>query len=208
MGRPQRRNRDERRQQIIDVARDLFSENGYESTSLDAILSRTGGSRRDIYDFFQDKQGLYDAVMRSLITEVLSATSIPAEQNFKSDIRAELEEIGQSYLGHMLDPVFVASARQFISVASERKELGEAAYQAGPAVLYERFANYLDKRVSRGDFLIEDTNAAAKMFIEMLKGEYQVRALMTGSSGMTPERMETHVEQVVKIFLYGVSRSR
>lgn len=203
MAASQRRVPEERRQQIIDVAKKLFSERGYSKTSLEAILSQTGGSRRDIYDFFKDKQGLFDAVMHDLISTIVTGSQVPKETEFTDDVQSELERMGETFLTNMLSPIVVTTMRQFIAVATERQDLGKAAYQAGPAVLYERFKTYLDERVRRGDLELQDTGTAARMFIEMLKGDYQTRALMTGDSGMTPELRKTHVQEIVRIFLYG-----
>ncbi|MEM9629780.1 MAG: TetR/AcrR family transcriptional regulator C-terminal domain-containing protein [Pseudomonadota bacterium] len=203
MAASQRRAPEERRQQIIDVAKRLFSERGYAKTSLEAILSQTGGSRRDIYDFFKDKQGLFDAVMHDLISTIVTESLVPGEIDFTDNIQSELERMGETFLKNMLSPIVVTTMRQFIAVATERQDLGKAAYKAGPAVLYEKFKTYLDQRVRRGDLDLQDTDTAARMFIEMLKGDYQTRALMTGDSGMTPDLRKKHVREVVRIFLYG-----
>lgn len=48
----------QRRQAILSAATDLFMEHGFEGTSLDMVIERAGGSRRSIYQYFDNKEGL------------------------------------------------------------------------------------------------------------------------------------------------------
>lgn len=51
------------RQHIIEVARDLFAQRGYEQTSIGMVLEATGISRGALYHHFKGKQALFDAVL-------------------------------------------------------------------------------------------------------------------------------------------------
>ncbi|WP_176026829.1 TetR/AcrR family transcriptional regulator, partial [Brucella intermedia] len=48
-----------RRKTILRAAAELFFEQGYATTSIDAIIERTGGSKRTIYSEFGSKEGLF-----------------------------------------------------------------------------------------------------------------------------------------------------
>ena len=65
-----------RQQAILEAATNTFLQHGYEGTTLDMIISQAGGSRRSLYDYFGDKQGLFSAVIRfhadKLVEEVRS----------------------------------------------------------------------------------------------------------------------------------------
>ena len=52
------------RQQILDTARRLFVERGYDATSLQAIADELGLTKAAVYYHFQVKDELLDAVMR------------------------------------------------------------------------------------------------------------------------------------------------
>ncbi|MBP2643690.1 MAG: TetR family transcriptional regulator [Firmicutes bacterium] len=54
------------RQTIIDVAEVLFTEKGYETTSLDDIASAAGLTRGAVYWHFQNKQGLLLALRQNI----------------------------------------------------------------------------------------------------------------------------------------------
>src|SRR5690606_32120799 len=52
-----------RRRAIMDAAAELFFEHGYAATSIDAIIARAGGSKRNIYTEFGGKAGLFTAIV-------------------------------------------------------------------------------------------------------------------------------------------------
>jgi len=60
MGSAERRKREvaETRQRILDAARDLFVENGYDATSMRAIAKRIEYTPTAIYHHFENKEGL------------------------------------------------------------------------------------------------------------------------------------------------------
>jgi TetR/AcrR family transcriptional regulator, transcriptional repressor for nem operon len=47
----------------LDAAVEVFSEQGYEHTSLDALMDRMGVARQSLYDTFGDKRALYLKVL-------------------------------------------------------------------------------------------------------------------------------------------------
>lgn len=55
--------RAERRRQLLEVARQVFAERGYEAATLEELAERAGVSRPILYSHFGDKQGLFEAVV-------------------------------------------------------------------------------------------------------------------------------------------------
>lgn len=52
----------ERRLNLLKTAYDLFLQHGYDKVSLDEIIQIAGGSKTSIYQYFDDKKGLFRAV--------------------------------------------------------------------------------------------------------------------------------------------------
>lgn len=69
----------QRRQQLLDVARALFAEKGFEATSVEEIAHRAGVSKPVVYEHFGGKEGVYavvvDREMRSLLDYIVAALS-------------------------------------------------------------------------------------------------------------------------------------
>ena len=54
---------EERRRAIIEVARQVFTELGFETTSMSQIAARVGGSKATLYNYFSSKDELFAAVI-------------------------------------------------------------------------------------------------------------------------------------------------
>ena len=74
------------RGQLIEVATRLFTEHGYEGTSIEAVLSAAGVSRGALYHHFAGKEALFEAVVEAVsaqvtaeLTEVISGCSDPVD---------------------------------------------------------------------------------------------------------------------------------
>ena len=67
----------ERRQQLLDVARVLFAERGFDAASVEEIAHRANVSKPVVYEHFGGKEGIYavvvDREMRELLTRMTSA---------------------------------------------------------------------------------------------------------------------------------------
>ena len=49
-------NRDQRREAILQVAREVFFEYGYSAASMSTIAARLGGSKGTLYNYFKNKE--------------------------------------------------------------------------------------------------------------------------------------------------------
>ncbi|MDT5186626.1 MAG: hypothetical protein QOI29_4784, partial [Mycobacterium sp.] len=81
----------ERRHQLIDIARSLFAERGYEGTSIEEIAQRANVSKPVVYEHFGGKEGLYavvvDREMSALLDRITS--SLTRMTNNRSRLRIE-----------------------------------------------------------------------------------------------------------------------
>lgn len=66
-----RRKRGEVRQKILDAATELFSQKGYDGVSIRDIASKAGITIPNIYYYFKDKKGLYQATLQGSADNVL-----------------------------------------------------------------------------------------------------------------------------------------
>ncbi|GFG83797.1 TetR family transcriptional regulator [Mycolicibacter algericus] len=81
----------ERRHQLIDVARSLFAERGYEGTSIEEIALRANVSKPVVYEHFGGKEGLYAVVVDREMSALLDGitTSLTKSTNNQSRLRVE-----------------------------------------------------------------------------------------------------------------------
>ena len=71
----------ERREQLIEIARGLFAERGYDGTSVEEIAAHADVSKPVVYEHFGGKEGLYavvvDREVRALETAIQDALTTP-----------------------------------------------------------------------------------------------------------------------------------
>src|SRR4051812_22630064 len=56
-----RLDRDARREAILDVAQEVFLEEGFAAASMSTIAARLGGSKGTLYNYFKSKDDLFNA---------------------------------------------------------------------------------------------------------------------------------------------------
>ncbi|MET0763796.1 MAG: TetR/AcrR family transcriptional regulator [Blastococcus sp.] len=71
----------QRRQQLLDIGRELFGQKGYEATSIEEIAAHADVSKPVVYEHFGGKEGLYavvvDRELHMLLDRFTSALSAP-----------------------------------------------------------------------------------------------------------------------------------
>lgn len=71
----------ERRHQLINIARSLFAERGYEATSIEEIAQRAGVSKPVVYEHFGGKEGLYAVVVDREMSALLDGITSSLTNN-------------------------------------------------------------------------------------------------------------------------------
>ena len=71
----------ERRHQLIDIARGLFAERGYEGTSIEEVAQRAGVSKPVVYEHFGGKEGLYAVVVDREMSALLDGVTASLTNN-------------------------------------------------------------------------------------------------------------------------------
>src|SRR3546814_20717234 len=80
---------------LLAAAASIFFEQGYEATRIDDIIERAGGSKRNIYEEFGSKEGLFAAIVTERAERALSALAM-------DEIRARSLEETLRLLGRQL----------------------------------------------------------------------------------------------------------
>ena len=78
----------ERRLQLLGIARELFSERGFEATSVEEVAHHAGVSKPVVYEHFGGKEGLYAVVVDREMQRLLSRIT----ESFVGDDPRELVE--------------------------------------------------------------------------------------------------------------------
>jgi TetR/AcrR family transcriptional repressor of mexJK operon len=191
--------RDERRDAILDVARQCFLAEGYAATSMSAIAARLGGSKGTLYNYFRSKEELFAAMMERQcgeLSEVLFDVS-----NVGDAPQERLIHYARNFLELLLSPMPMAIHRLVVAESERFPELGRAFYESGPRLVMRRIAAYLAELMDKGALRRADPLVAAQQFKDLaISGVYQPR--LWGVIGeLTPQEMDVQVDRAVDTFM-------
>jgi AcrR family transcriptional regulator len=91
-----------RRAELVEVAKSLFAERGYEGTSIDAVLEATGISRGALYHHFDSKEALFEAVFLDLEEEI--GRRVLETTEGLTDPVDVLRTAGRAWIGMAVEP--------------------------------------------------------------------------------------------------------
>mgnify|MGYP003604412644 CR=1 FL=1 len=201
--RPKQERGQARRALLVEAARELFLERGYEATSLDEIIAKAGGSRRNVYEWFGGKEALFAAVVESACEQILDSFIVPDLANVEP--RTALISIGQRFMEALSDARMLGLYRAVVSEGGRFPELGQALFNFGPKQGYERLAANLQAWNAQGKISVRDPDVAARLLLEMMKGDVHMRLLFEPENPPDSNAITSQVELAVDIILHGIA---
>ena len=196
---------------ILNTARQLFLERGYDATSLDDVAAASGVSKTTVYNNFRDKTDLFSAVVLS-VTE--RAEQIVAELGATLDddgpVEARLTAVARALAYGVLNPAVVQLRRLAIAEALRFPGIVTAYWERAPARTLALLTESFTQLAARGELDIDAPAAAAAIFAYSVLGLYQDQALLQPDRPLARADLDHHAGQVVAAFLraYGDARYR
>lgn len=202
MARPKQNPEDSvKRARILEVAGQMFLEQGFSRVSMDAIAEAAPVSKPTLYSHFKDKEALFIAVVAPRCQAMFQ--SFEKGIATESPIEDALYEIGVGFLDLVLLPDAISVHRTVLGETQTFPALGQLFYETGPKKSLEILADYLQKQEKAGRIKLSDPIAAAAMFVSMLKGYAHLQVLLGLRKTVTRKERENHARYVVDVFLNG-----
>ena len=203
-GRPSRDAAAEIAGRIVDVARDQFFAAGYGATSIETIAREAGISKRTFYARFADKAAVFAAVVNRLITGVSPAD---VEGLFVgASVEVILFGLAKAMMQASLNPQTLALQRLLIAEAPRFPELALVMNQQGARQqAIQRIAAIIADENAAGRLAVENPALAAELFLQMVVGLPQRRALGLGQP-MTASELAVWGQNAVRVFLHGYGK--
>jgi AcrR family transcriptional regulator len=188
-----------KRQQIMDGARRVFLQDGFDGASIGDIVRAAGVSKGTLYAYFPSKDTLFEALVtedRRKQAEVL----FTLDENDR-DVARVLRRLGQTFLDMLLSPASLDFLRVVIGAAAKFPGIGKAYFDAGPCFGTTRLGNYLERVASQGLLRVDDPQLAARQFLDLCKTGIHLRLLLGDREPPAPEEIERNLTNAVKVFL-------
>ena len=86
--------REQRRQQILQRARDVFARKGYHQAKIDDIVAAAGVARGTFYLYFHDKRSIFEELVSRFFTTIaMAVTRIDVAQEFEPQIKNNIARV-------------------------------------------------------------------------------------------------------------------
>ena len=192
----------DRRDALLKAAAEVFFEQGYAGTSIDAIIERAGGSKRNIYSAFGNKQGLFSAIVTQSADKALSTLTIDETQG--RDLQRTLTSFGRRLMDIYMSPTLIGIYRIAVTEANRFPDLVKAFYEQGPGRAASRLAEVLEAAGRRGEVSVNDCSRAAGHFVGMIRDNLHLQVVLGLRPPPSSREVNAAVESAVEIFLNGV----
>ena len=186
---------------IVNAARKLFLEDGFGTTSMDAIANHAGVSKPTLYSHFQNKEGLFSEVMIMMCNE--AGGPIMIEEIFASTRppKLVLKQAAHFLLNRALHPTGIALFRTVLAEAPKFPELGKVFWETGPQRFTEGLGQYLASLKRASQVRISDPLGAAEQFRAMIVGTYVLPALVGVAPALSEKERDRRLTHTVSAFL-------
>ncbi|WP_137804700.1 TetR/AcrR family transcriptional regulator [Pseudomonas sp. G(2018)] len=188
-----------KRQAILDAAKTLFLTKGYANTSMDAVATQANVSKLTVYSHFNDKETLFSAAVVAKCEEQLPTLFFELPDGVA--VETVLLNIARGF--HLLinSDESVNLHRLIMTLGSQDPKLSLIFFEAGPERMLHGMERLLSKVDQSGVLRIDKPRNAAEHFFCLLKGAANFRLLYGCGEPLTGEAAESHVREVVGLFM-------
>lgn len=192
-------------EELLDKALDLFLEQGFERTSIDAITAAAGMAKRTVYARYGDKTTLFKAALKRAIDEWI----VPVERLREAEVDGledTLLAIGQILVTNIMSPAGLRLYRLTNSESGRMPEIGAYNLKLGTEPTLAYLADLFHRKLGRSGGAFPDADDAAMAFLNLVVGGPSNAAAW--GVVLTPAEIDHQLRYSLKLFLHGIAPQR
>lgn len=187
-----------KRRQILDGARKVFMDLGFDGASMGEIARAAAVSKGTLYVYFADKSALFEAIIEQ---EVVWQSNVTFNFDPARDAPTTLCEFGEAYIAMVCRPGGGSAIRTVMAIAERMPDVGRRYYEQTLEATINRLAAYLKSRVKLGELAIDDCQLAASQFPLMCQARLFLPFIFQAAPAPSLERIREVVASAVRMFL-------
>jgi AcrR family transcriptional regulator len=160
---PHRFSSGDRRQQILEIATEMFAAKGFSATTTREIAARAQVNEALIFRHFPSKDDLYWAVLEAKVRSENSQLQLEELLAAPGDIRTALAAVAEWILRRRAQNS--TTTRLSLFCALERHDLSQRFFGRFVSSYFEALADYLRQQMRRGVLRSVDPLVAARSFV-------------------------------------------
>ena len=202
-GRPTRAQAEQRHEELLDRALELFLEKGFELATIDAIAASVGMTKRTMYARYADKSALFRAaVQRAIDRWIVPIEALKAAES--DNLETTLRAVARIRMSNAISPAGLRLQRIINAESYRFPEIFSLAYEQGMRPTIEFLADLLRRHAKAGTINITKPEIAATAFLSMVVGG-PTRAIVWGGA-VDESALEERIRFCVRLFLDGARR--
>lgn len=189
-----------KRQQILDAAINLFTEQGYAATSMDLIAKNADVSKQTVYSHFGSKDELFSA---SIKQKCKSLHILDLSLHDLSDPYAILLQLAQRFTEVITSKQACAVHKICAFESNVYPQVSDIFYQAGPLQITNEVTKLMEKFHQQNILHIEHPRNAASQFLNMMKGELWSQIEFNTKERVSQQYVDEYLRDSVAFFIRG-----
>jgi AcrR family transcriptional regulator len=198
-GRPTKQQAEQRHEQLLDRALEMFLEKGFELTTIDAIAASINMTKRTIYSRYQDKRALFKATVQRAVDQWIIPVEVLRAAD-TGDLETTLLEIARIRVTNILSPAGLRLQR-IINAESFRFPEILKSYEDGaePTVTFlsALFRRHEGKELGK----LDDPEFDAQVFLSVVAASSRMAVL---GKQADKAAIGKRTEKCVQLFLDGL----
>jgi AcrR family transcriptional regulator len=188
----------ERRDAILQTAREMFEKSGFERVSMSEIAARLGGSKATLYNYFNSKEELLVEIVRFAaaqhVEELLMLVGQPGP------LAENLQTFGERVLKIFHSPERIAARRMLIAAAAN-SNVGRLFYETGALPALKRLAGLLKDAMDQGRLRRADPMVTAAHLRGLLEAEVGEAGMLNARPELSPAQIKAIVKRAITVFM-------
>lgn len=182
-----------KREQILDGAKIIFLKMGFDAASMNDVTRQAGVSKGTIYVYFQSKDDLFAALIERERTRFVN--TVRDELKDRASVEEALFHFGVAFATHLTKNDVICSMRSVLGVIDRMPGLSRRFFSTEPTNARLVLREYFDRQIALGVMKTDDSDLAARQFIELSTGTF-FKLRLFGELSDTPPRDE--IEYVIR----------
>ena len=187
-----------KRRQILDGARKVFMDLGFDGASMGEIARAAGVSKGTLYVYFTDKCALFEAIVEE---EALEKGQVKVDLDPARDVATTLADFGEAYIVMVCRPGGASAIRTVMAIAERMPDVGRRYYERVLDKTINRLQACLEAHVARGALRMDDCHLAASQFLLMCQASLFLPFIFQAAPAPSAERIRQVVASAVRMFL-------
>ena len=162
-----KRRKEDRPEEILNAALELFTEKGFAATRMDDVASSAGISKGTLYNYFESKESIFHAVVQEMISpEIEKVETMVA--NYKGPTDHLLRQLIRAWWTNVGETRLSAIPKIVISESGNFPDLAQFFVETVVKRARRLFTDVVSRGVVSGEFNTVETQAVARLIIAPL----------------------------------------